>query len=216
MLITNKQLSAFDSSYKAQFANSLTGFKSVNLIGSIGDNGSTNLTIVSTVTNLGSEPALIGFIIRTSKKFEKTLENIIQTQQFTINQVSGDFWKSAHQLSKVYPQDVCEFDEVGLKREYHGQSKAPFVGESNLKYSLKLKEIVAIESNDTQLIVGEVQDVVISEQGLKTDGYIDIETLHSVAISGTDSYHLTQRLSRINPLSDDKAGTNADSVPDWF
>ena len=216
MVITKQQILAFEKSYKAQFVNSLSGFKSVNLIGSIDVRGHTNLAIVSTVTHLGSNPALIGFVVRPSVKSRHTLENIVETQQFTINQVSGDIWQAAHQTSIHYPREVCEFDEVGLAREYHGDIKAPFVAESNLKYSLTLKEIITIESNSTQLIIGEVEDVILSSNVIKSDGYIDIETLHAVTISGVDSYHLTQRLSRISPTLDKNVESDSEDVPDWF
>jgi hypothetical protein len=36
------------------------------------------------------------------------------------------------------------------------------------------------------------------EQAIKADGYLDLEKLHTVAITGLDSYHTSNRLSRVS------------------
>ena len=64
---------------RAAFINSLTGFKSASLIGTIDNNKKTNLSIFSSVFHLGSNPALVGFINRPDSVERHTLENILQT-----------------------------------------------------------------------------------------------------------------------------------------
>jgi hypothetical protein len=49
---------------RAMFINSLSGFKSSNLIGTQDAEGKTNLCIVSSLVHLGSSPALVGLIMR--------------------------------------------------------------------------------------------------------------------------------------------------------
>ena len=44
--------------------NSLSGVKPANLIGTKDQNGNENLAIFSSVVHLGSNPALLGFILR--------------------------------------------------------------------------------------------------------------------------------------------------------
>ena len=44
--------------------NSITGFKSGNLIGTIDEKGITNLSVFSSAVHIGSEPALIALVTR--------------------------------------------------------------------------------------------------------------------------------------------------------
>lgn len=177
--------------------NSLSGFKSANLIGTISDTGQTNVAIFSSVVHLGASPALVGFIIRPNSVARHTLDNIKQTKEFTINQVHTSFWKNAHQTSAKYEIDECEFEKANLNKEFIKESKAPFVAESKLKYALSLKEIMPIKANNTLFIIGEITNIICDEMAISEDGYIDIESLNTVSISGLDSYHVSQRLSRL-------------------
>nr|WP_193787358.1 flavin reductase [Moritella marina] len=190
--------------FRTHLINSLSGFKSANLIGTINAQGQTNLAMFSSVIHLGASPALVGFITRPDSVIRHTLENIKQTKQYTINQVSEDFYINAHQTSARYLSDESEFEHTGLTEHYLDGYSAPFVKESGLKYVLTLRQIIPIALNNTQLVIGEVTDILCDEKAIRSDGYIDIETLKTVAVSGLDSYHLSSRLSR---LSYAKAGT---------
>jgi flavin reductase (DIM6/NTAB) family NADH-FMN oxidoreductase RutF len=200
----NDDLTEMATRYRVQLINSLSGFKSANLIGTCDKQGNNNLAIFSSVFHLGSSPALVGFIMRPDSVSRHTLDNIKQTKQYTINQVSEDFWRKAHQSSARYLSDQSEFEHVGLTPEFIDNVSAPFVKESRLKYALTVKEITPIELNNTLLIIGQITDVICDEGAIKDDGYIDIELLNTVAISGLDSYHSTQRLSRISYAKPDR------------
>lgn len=184
--------------YRAHLINCLSGFKSANLIGTINDQGQTNLAMFSSVVHLGSSPPLIGFITRPHSVTRHTLENIKQTKQYTINHVSEQFYLGAHQTSARYLREESEFTQTGLSEHYIDGYSAPFVKESRLKYVLTLRDIMPVTLNNTQLVIGEVTDILCDEQAIKSDGYIDIEALNSVAISGLDSYHISERLSRLS------------------
>lgn len=188
---------------RAQFINSLSGFKSANLIATQDKQGNTNIAIFSSVVHLGASPALVGFIMRPDTGQRHTLDNIIETQFYTINQVSERFYQQAHQTSARYPKDDSEFDMTGLQCDRI--NNVPFVKESALKYVVKLKEILPIPLNNTQMVIGEITDVLCEEKALKEDGYIDIEALQTVTVSGLDSYHTSQRLSRLNYAKPDIA-----------
>ena len=195
-----------DKRYRAMFINSLSGFKSANLIGTCNSKKQTNLAMFSSVVHLGASPALVGFIMRPNtspnnalQETERhTLNNIIETGSYTINQVSNDFWQQAHQTSARYKKNESEFTKVGLTPHYINGTKAPFVAESYLKYSLNLVEILPIKHNNTQMIIGEITHVLCIENAIQNDGYIDIESLNTVCLSGLDSYHETQKLSRLS------------------
>lgn len=184
--------------YRAQVINSLSGFKSANLIGTKNEQNDNNLAIFSSVFHLGASPALVGFISRPDSVERHTLKNIQQTKQFTINQVSESFWQAAHQTSARYGDGECEFQQTGLTPLFIGRVNAPFVKESRLKYALKLKEIVPIQLNNTVLVIGEITNIICDKAAIKSDGYIDIESLNTVMVSGLDSYHTSNRLSRLS------------------
>jgi flavin reductase (DIM6/NTAB) family NADH-FMN oxidoreductase RutF len=184
--------------YRAQLVNSLSGFKSANLIGTRNKQGINNLAIFSSVFHLGASPALVGFIARPSSVERHTIENIEQTKQFTINQVNVTIWQAAHQTSARYNANECEFIQTGLSPDDIDGIDAPFVKESRLKYALTLREIVPIELNGTQLVIGEITDIFCDKEAIKKDGYIDIESLDTVMVSGLDSYHTSKRLSRLS------------------
>ena len=196
--INKDELLNMTTRYRIQLVNSLSGFKSANLIGTSNEQGIHNLAIFSSVVHLGASPALVGFITRPNTVVRHTLENIQQTKQFTINQVNDRFWQEAHQTSARYDAGECEFKQTGLTPQIIEGVKAPFVKESQLKYALKLKEIVPIQLNGTLLVIGEITDILCDEEAIKSDGYIDIESLNTVMVSGLDSYHTSKRLSRLS------------------
>lgn len=202
--INQEQLIQMSPRYRAQVINSLSGFKSANLIGTCNTQNLNNLAIFSSVFHLGSSPALVGFITRPNSVERHTLANIQQTKQYTINQVSDDFWQQAHQTSARYSEVECEFKATGLTPETIDKIKAPFVKESRLKYALTLKEIVPIQLNGTLLVIGEITNIICDKEAIKSDGYIDIESLNTIMVSGLDSYHTSKRLSRLSYAKPDK------------
>jgi flavin reductase (DIM6/NTAB) family NADH-FMN oxidoreductase RutF len=184
--------------YRAKFVNSLSGFKSANLIGTQDLNGQTNLAIFSSVVHLGASPALVAFVMRPDNNSRHTLDNILATKHYTINQVSTGFYQGAHQSSARYEKNDSEFLHSGLSANYIEGINAPFVKESKLKYAVTLKEIMPISLNNTQFIIGEITHIICETEVIQTDGYIDIEALNTVSISGLDSYHESKRISRLS------------------
>ena len=77
--------------YRLNLINSSTGYKSANLIGTKSKNGNTNLAIFSSVTHLGSDPALISITLRPKTVSRHTYENMIETKVFTVNHISEKF-----------------------------------------------------------------------------------------------------------------------------
>ena len=202
--ITKQHLGSMESRYRARFINSLTGFKSANLVGTVDQQGNPNLAIVSSVVHIGSNPPLIGFINRPNSVERHTLENILATKSFTLNSIDEDIAALAHQTSARYPKNQSEFQAVGLTPYTDNDFIAPFVLESGLKIALTLKEHHIIKANDTELIIGEVEQVRVPSDAIQPDGYLDVESMDLVTISGLDSYHVTQRLYRLDYAKPDK------------
>lgn len=206
-----QNIEQMEQRYRAHFVNSLSGFKSANLIGTVDAKGRTNLSIVSSVFHLGSSPALVGFINRPrvggdSQVERHTLENIIENGCYTINHVAASFYQQAHQTSARYSRNTSEFDATGLTEEYVTDIKAPFVKESRLKYSVELVEHQTL-LNNTELVIGQIQHVIVDETAVKNDGLIDLSVLDTVAVSGLDCYHQSEKLVRLSYAKPDKAPT---------
>ncbi|MDR8522697.1 flavin reductase family protein [Shewanella fidelis] len=190
---------------RARLINSLSGFKSANLVATVSEDGHNNLAIISSCFHLGASPALMGMVIRPDSVPRDTLSNIEQMGCYTINHVSADIYRQAHQTSARYAAEVSEFDKVGLSAEFVDGIEAPFVAQSQLKFSLELREVLPLAINGTTLVIGEITSIFVADSALKADGYVDIEALASVAVSGLDSYHQTRRLARLSYAKPDKA-----------
>lgn len=184
MLFCKADFKDMDDRYRANLINSLSGFKSANLVGTQDGTGNTNLAIVSSVFHLGANPALIGMIMRPHSVRRDTLENILGVGEYTINHVNHEIWQKAHQTSARYPETVSEFTEVGLTPQWRDGINAPFVAESRLKYAMALRSCQTLEINGVELVVGEITHLEFEESAATETGYLDIESLGSVAISG--------------------------------
>ncbi len=197
MHFSKDRIAALEKHTRTHFINSLSGFKSANLIGTQDEQGNTNLAIVSSVIHLGAHPPLVGMIMRPHSVPRHTFENILQTGVYTINQVNKSIYKQAHQTSARYDKDESEFEETGLTPEYLNEFSAPFVKESRLKYSVKFVESKHLEINGTELVIGEIVDVYLDETALQSDGFLDLQAIDTVAVTGLDSYHTANKLTRL-------------------
>ena len=184
---------------RLKLMNSITGIKSANLIGTISETGYTNLAIFSSVVHLGSDPALIGFVMRPNKDVKRdTLNNILETKQFTINHVHSTFVEKAHYTSLNFNQDQSEFDYCNLKSFYIDNYLPPFVKESKVKIGLKLNEIIPIKSNGCKFIIGEVEHILIDDSiDLMDEGALNLENSISVGVGGLNSYYSMNKIAQL-------------------
>lgn len=183
--------------FRANFINSLSGFKSASLLGT-SDGTTPNLAVISSVVHVGANPPLLGVIMRPHTVRRDSLENIKNTGSYTLNHIGVAFTDKAHQTSARYDKDDSEFYASGLTPWYSESFSAPYVKESAVKIGLKVAEHFTL-CNDTEFVVGEIKEVFLSssnKDALKDDGYIDIASLGSACISGLDTYHSTQRIAK--------------------
>jgi flavin reductase (DIM6/NTAB) family NADH-FMN oxidoreductase RutF len=194
---TPAEWQSWERFYRANFINSLTGFKSASLIGTINAEGVPNLGMFSSMVHIGSDPALIGYINRPVAAAPHTLANIKANGFYTVNHIHANFLDKAHQTSAKYPDEVNEFTEVGLTEEYIAGVQVPFVQESHIKYLLSLKEIVPIQLNDTFLVIGQLEQVLI-DPALQpgTDGFLHLDQAGTVCSNGLDAYYNTALIDR--------------------
>ena len=198
MKISKENIIRFEKLYRTAFINFLSGFKSANLIGTISKEGKTNLAIFNSVIHVGANPPLMGFLMRPVSVERNTYTNIKETNHLTINHINKEIFKQAHQTSASYEKNVSEFDACGLTPKYTETIKAPYVKESKIKIGLKFLEEQEIKSNGTILIVGEIQEVILPDDAILIDGFVDLEKAGTIAISGLDSYYETKRIVRLS------------------
>lgn len=194
---SKQDFETFEKRFQTTFFNSLSGFKSLNLVGSCDAQGSTNLTLVNSVFHVGANPPLIGLVFRPNSVPRHGLENILETESFTLNHVSKAMLERAHQSSARYDRNVSEFDACEFNREY-GAIKAPYVQESQVKIGLKLAEVLPVELNATTIIISEIQEVILPNSAVGDDGYVDLEKLGSLTCAGLDAYFQPQFLKRLS------------------
>ena len=198
MIFDEREILNLETRYRANAINSLGGFKSVVLIGTKSEEGNNNLAIFSSLFHLGANPALCGIIIRPNQITQNTLGNIINTQQFTVNHITAEFYKQAHQSSAKYEEGDSEFEKVNLTPQYIDEINVPFVKESKIKFACQCLQKIDIAMNGTTLIIGKIIKMIIPDKVIHTDGFIDIEAAGTITCSGLDSYHTTQKITRLS------------------
>jgi flavin reductase (DIM6/NTAB) family NADH-FMN oxidoreductase RutF len=195
--LSNAQIMDMEQRKRAQLINSIIGFRSVALIGTIHTEGQTNLAIFNSIVHIGSNPPLLGFIMRPDSVERHTLSNIMETGCYTINHINSSMYEKAHQTSARYPKNVSEFDAAQLTPQFKDSFMAPFVKESHIQIGMEFKERIEISINQTSMIIGEIKFVHYPANCLLEDGFIDIEKAGTITSAGLDSYHTTQLLQRL-------------------
>lgn len=195
--LQSDQIYQLEKQYRISLINSLVGYKSLNLLGTISNEGITNLCIISSAFHLGANPPLLGLVIRPERAHNDTLTNIKSTGQYTLNNVLPDWYMQAHQTSASYPAGVSEFDACGLKKLYVDGCKAPFVQQSTIRIGLELREVIDIEINSTTILIGEIVQILADDKMIATDGSIDHVKAKTMTVAGLDSYFLPEFIGRL-------------------
>jgi len=197
MQLDDKDLEAMPSRQRAALVNSLSGFKSANLVGTADRDGMTNLAIMSSAVHLGSHPPLLALIVRPGGEERHTLANILATGCFTINHVTADLIEAAHQTAARYPRHESEFAATGLTPEWREGYAAPMVLEARVKLGMQLREHQQLAINNTHLVIGEIVLAELPEAGLMPDGSLDLAHCGTVALTGLDTYHQAAPIKRM-------------------
>lgn len=196
MHLNSQQIAELTLKERIHLINSITGIKPANLIGTVDNAGQTNLAVFSSVVHLGSDPALIGFILRPPGEVPRhTYENIKETGYYTINHIHPNFAQQAHLTSAKFEKNESEFASCHLQELFLPNFSAPFVKESQIKYGLKFVEEIEIKHNQTRLMVGEIKEIILDVNPQTPDGGLDLEASKSVGISGLNSYYKFERIA---------------------
>jgi flavin reductase (DIM6/NTAB) family NADH-FMN oxidoreductase RutF len=183
---------------KINLVNSITGYKSANLIGTKSKAGITNVAVFSSVTHFGSSPAILGFVLRPTTVIRDTYDNIKETGVFTINPIFKSKIKDAHHTSAKYPKEISEFDKTALEEEYKDNWEAPFVKEAPIQIAMKYLEEYEIKANGTILVLAEIVKLYVREDLLEEDYLINLIKGEIAAINGLDTYAVPTNNLRLN------------------
>lgn len=194
--LTKKDIEATSRVKRLNLINGISGIKSGNLIGSISHTHGPNVAIFSSVVHIGSDPALLGFILRPAQDVSRnTYENIKETGYYTINHIHESFIERAHYTSAKFEHGQSEFELCGLTEAYLHDFPAPFVEESKVKIGMKFVEEVDVKVNGTKLVIGEIQELIMPQDCLDDKGYVRLDRLYDVGIGGLNSYYNLKRIA---------------------
>ena len=190
--------SELPSRFKANLINSCTGYKSSNLLATANDKGVSNLAIFNSVVHIGSNPPMLGFILRPLTVRRDTYNNFKSTGYFTVNQVAKDIFPKAHQTAAKYDEDTSEFAQTGLTEQYLDDFKAPYVKESRIKLGCSYENEYEIKENGCLLIIGKIQHLYLPEELIHKDGWVQLDKADTVTSIGLDGYALPTVLDRLS------------------
>ena len=67
-----------------------------------------------------------------------------------------------------------------------------------MKVGCKLEETQTLQVNGTELLIGAIEHVWVEEIGLRSDGFLDLNLLGTVTVSGLDEYHVGKKIARLS------------------
>jgi len=186
--LSSKEISELNHLYKINLVNSCSGYKSANLIGTKSTGGITNVAVFSSVIHLGSEPPLLGFILRPTTVPRNTYKNIIDTGVYTINHINEVILEDAHHTSAKYDQSISEFNMTNLEEEYLSDFEAPFVKNTPIKLGMRYLEEYDIKANGTKMVIGKIEHLHFNDELLRDDGFLNLSGASVATINGLDGY----------------------------
>lgn len=219
MIWTEQDIKSAEKVTRLRMINAITGIKPANLIGTQDDAGHHNLAVFSSVVHLGSDPALIGFILRPYGEVPRhTWQNIQATGHYTINHIPESYTQQAHYTSAKFPAEISEFERCGFTPEFVSGINAPFVRESSLKMGLSFVSATEIPLNGTTLVIGKIIHLTIPDEFIDPAGELDLQLAQSTGISGLNTYYRLEKIgqypyARLSDLNDWHPGNAQDPEP---
>ena len=194
--ISRDDISQMEKVERLNLINSCTGYKSANLLATKSLDGKSNVAIFSSVTHLGSNPALIGFIMRPTTVPRDTYKNIRETGYFTVNHITVDMIADAHHTSANYDTGVSEFDKTNLVEEYKENFPIPFVKGSPVQLYCKFVNEYFIKENDTIHVIASIEHLFFEEELQHKDSWLQLDKANVITLNGLDGYCLPKLVDR--------------------
>lgn len=178
--------------------NSVTGYKSANLIGSVSNDGILNAAIFSSVTHLGSNPPMLGFMIRPiSTTPRDTYRNIKDNLYFTVNHITKSMIEDAHPTSAAYESAISEFDKTNLEPEFLDNQKVPFVKGNPVRLLCKYINEYPILENGCIHLIASIEKIYVEDELLNDDLWVRLDLAEVITINGLDGYAVPKIVDRL-------------------
>jgi flavin reductase (DIM6/NTAB) family NADH-FMN oxidoreductase RutF len=194
--VTTADLSEMEKVKRLNLVNSCTGYKSANLIATQSLEGINNVAIFSSVTHLGSNPAMLGFIMRPTIVVRDTYKNIKETGYFTVNHVTAGIIGDAHHTSANYNPEESEFDKTKLSIEFKDSITTPFVKDCPVQLYCKYINEYHIKENGTVHIIASIEKIFYNENLEHQDGWLQLDKADVISLNGLDGYCLPKLVNR--------------------
>lgn len=190
--------------YRTTFINSLSGFKSLQMVATKSKTGSPNIALFNSIFHVGANPPYLGFVVRPNGNEHETMSNILETKTYTLNNVLEPHFVAAHQTSARFKAGESEFKACGFTEEYIEGFHAPFIKEATIKIGIEFKEYVPILLNNTKIVIGEIKHISVDKKFIAKDGFVDLQKAGSITCAGLDAYYNVNFLGRLNYAKPEK------------
>ncbi len=198
MIIDKQDLDNFESRYRGKMINSLAGIRQVVLIGTRSKEGCSNLAIFNSLIHIGANLPLWGLIFRPDTVRRDTLNNLLETGEYTLNYVAAEDFEKAHRTSAKYDKTDSEFEACGFTSKLRPGFAAPYVAEAHIKVAMKFEQRIDITLNNTILIIGSIQQIELDDHLVSPDGFVSLNKANALACVGLDAYYKTTLLERLD------------------
>lgn len=189
--------SAWDRRYRANFFNSLSGFRSVGLLTTFSPENVAGAAVFSQVLHVGANPPQMGFLFRPPGPNHHALAHLRAAGAFAFHVMAGDrdMALAVHQCAAAYPEGTSELEAVGFTWRAWPEVHAPIVDQALVQIGLVPVEEHAL-GNGTILVVGEIRRVEAPRLARGDDGYWDLAGAGALTTNGLDAYHHATPLVR--------------------
>lgn len=193
-----KDISEMEKIYRRNFIHSCSGYKSANLVATQSIKNNCTLAVFNSIFHLGSNPPLLGCVLRPSTVPKSTYHNILNTGFLTVNHIQQDMIKQAHKTTADYGSEISGFEQSGLDKEYLDDFPVPYVSQSNIKLGCKYVSEYQIKENNTKIIVAAIEHVYFEAGIQMPDGWLRLEDAGTLTLNGLDGYALPSLLDRFH------------------
>jgi flavin reductase (DIM6/NTAB) family NADH-FMN oxidoreductase RutF len=138
-----------------------------------------NLAPFSFFNVVGIRPPIVAFApVHTREGLKDTAENVRETEEFVVNVVTEDLVGAMNETSGTFPEDVSEFDAVGIERGESVAVEPPRVAASKVAFECVLHDFEDIGAST--LVLGRVVHVHLDDDVLREDDKLDVNELDVV------------------------------------
>lgn len=154
--------------------------------------GGRNIITVAWAGTICSDPAMVSISVRP----ERYSYNMIrESGEFVINLTTKDLVYATDWCGVRSGRDVDKWKEMNLTPTYEGKlSYAPAIAESPVNLECKVKDVLELGSH--HMFLGEIEQVMISEQYMNESGKFELNQTGLVTYSHGEYFLLGEKLGK--------------------